>query len=90
MSGDVAILEWLANLGLRLDRRQRSGHAALHKAAEMGRLDVCRRLLSQLTVEQLAQHTLLPEESEAAANDDNDDVPSLDLASALEAVRLSV
>ena len=55
MGGSVEICRWLAEAkGLALDRRQRSGHTALHKAADCGREKAIEYLLGHLGKERLA------------------------------------
>ena len=50
--------------GLVLHRKQRSGHTALHKAAEMGQRNCCAFILSLMTPRQMRNTALCPGEEE--------------------------
>mmetsp|Transcript_2123 Transcript_2123/g.4554 ORF Transcript_2123/g.4554 Transcript_2123/m.4554 type:complete len:131 (+) Transcript_2123:1693-2085(+) len=62
MGGSVEVCKWLQEQGIALNRKQRSGHTALHKAAENGHLEVCRFLLENLDDMQRARTALAPGE----------------------------
>lgn len=53
MGGSVDSCLWVLNCGVNLDRRQRSGHTALHKAAEAGHSAVCSFLIQHMNTEQI-------------------------------------
>lgn len=65
--------EWLSNRGVRLDRRQRSGHTALHKAADAGREAVVRHLLTALTAAELRAVGECSAEEQAAAAEEGEE-----------------
>lgn len=72
MGGSVQMCAWLAEeCGVPLDRRQRSGHTALHKAADCGQKDVISYLLGHLSADQLRRVGLCADEeiAFAAANE---------------------
>ena len=72
MGGSVKMCAWLAEeCRVPLDRRQRSGHTALHKAADCGQKDAVSYLLSHLSADQLRRIGLCADEeiAFAAANE---------------------
>ncbi len=63
MGGSVPMCAWLAEeCGVPLDRRQRSGHTALHKAADCGQQDTIVYLLKHLSADKLRRIGLCAEE----------------------------
>lgn len=98
MGGSVLMCAWLAEeCGVPLDRRQRSGHTALHKAADCGQQDVIVYLLKHLSADKLRrvglcaaeemQFAAAEEARTAAAGDDATSVVTQDaVPSSAEAV----
>ena len=71
MGGAVRCLELLVGLGMALDRKQRNGHAAIHKAAGGGHAECCRWLLGNSTADQLANVARCAAEETHAPNSAN-------------------
>ena len=77
---------WLAEeCKMPLDRRQRSGHTALHKAADCGQKDVIEYLLGHLSADRLRrigscadEELALTEQGQTAAGDESELVVTRD------------